>query len=97
MNIEIKPNNIISFKENDYLLNSLRVLSDTQIIANTDKGNVLLDLSCTINSVSFSNINDFCNSFAATIINEPTQEELIAQKEAELFAMYQELKALKGE
>lgn len=29
--------------------------------------------------------------------DEPTQEELIAQKEAELLAMYNELKALKGE
>lgn len=29
--------------------------------------------------------------------NEPTQEELIAQKEAELLAMFAELKALKGE
>ena len=27
----------------------------------------------------------------------PTQEELIAKKEAELLAMYNELKALKGE
>lgn len=30
-------------------------------------------------------------------VDEPTQEELIAQKEAELLAMYAELKALKGE
>lgn len=30
-------------------------------------------------------------------VDEPTQEELIAQKEAELLAMYNELKALKGE
>lgn len=30
-------------------------------------------------------------------VEEPTQEELIAQKEAELLKMYQELKALKGE
>lgn len=30
-------------------------------------------------------------------VEEPTQEELIAQKEAELLAMYEELKALKGE
>lgn len=30
-------------------------------------------------------------------VNEPTQEELIAQKEAELLAMYNELKTLKGE
>lgn len=30
-------------------------------------------------------------------IDEPTQEELIAQKEAELLAMYNELKSLKGE
>jgi len=29
--------------------------------------------------------------------NEPTQEELIAQKEADLLAMYNELKTLKGE
>jgi hypothetical protein len=30
-------------------------------------------------------------------VDEPTTEELIAQKEAELLAMYNELKALKGE
>lgn len=30
-------------------------------------------------------------------VDQPTQEELIAQKEAELLAMYNELKALKGE
>jgi len=30
-------------------------------------------------------------------VEGPTPEELIAQKEAELLAMYQELKALKGE
>ena len=30
-------------------------------------------------------------------VDQPTQEELIAQKEAELLAMYNELKELKGE
>lgn len=30
-------------------------------------------------------------------VNQPTREELIAQKEAQLLEMYQELKALKGE
>lgn len=30
-------------------------------------------------------------------VAEPTQEELIAQKEAELLAVYAELQALKGE
>lgn len=30
-------------------------------------------------------------------VDEPTTEELIAQKEAELLAMYNELKQLKGE
>lgn len=30
-------------------------------------------------------------------VDEPTQDELIAKKEAELLAMYNELKALKGE
>jgi len=32
-----------------------------------------------------------------TEVEGPTQEELIAQKEAQLLAMYEELKALKGE
>ena len=30
-------------------------------------------------------------------VDEPTQEDLIAQKEAELLAVYEELKRLKGE
>jgi len=30
-------------------------------------------------------------------VEEPTKEELIAQKEAQLVAMYEELKSLKGE
>ena len=30
-------------------------------------------------------------------VEVPTQEELIAQKEAQLVAMYEELKALRGE
>lgn len=30
-------------------------------------------------------------------VDEPSQEDLIAQKEAELLAMYNELKSLKGE
>lgn len=30
-------------------------------------------------------------------VEEPTQEELVAQKEAELLALYEELKRLKGE
>jgi len=30
-------------------------------------------------------------------VNEPTQEELIAQKEAELLSVFEELKKLRGE
>jgi hypothetical protein len=30
-------------------------------------------------------------------VDEPTAEELVAQKEAELLALYEELKQLKGE
>jgi len=30
-------------------------------------------------------------------VEEPTQEELIAQKEAQLLALYEELKSLRGE
>ena len=30
-------------------------------------------------------------------VDEPTQEELVAQKEAELLAVFEELKRLKGE
>jgi len=32
-----------------------------------------------------------------TEVDEPTQEELIAQKEAQLLEMYEELKRLKGD
>jgi hypothetical protein len=32
-----------------------------------------------------------------TEVEGPTQEELIAQKEAQLLAMYEELKSLRGE
>ena len=32
-----------------------------------------------------------------TEVESPTQEELIAQKEAQLLALYDELKALRGE
>jgi hypothetical protein len=32
-----------------------------------------------------------------TEVEEPTQEELIAQKEAQLLALYAELKSLRGE
>jgi hypothetical protein len=40
------------------------------------------------------------NGFVEVVFIEvegPTQEELIAQKEAQLLALYNELKALKGE
>lgn len=40
------------------------------------------------------------NGLVSTVfveVDEPTQEELIAQKEAELIAMYEELQRLKGE
>jgi hypothetical protein len=30
-------------------------------------------------------------------VEEPTQEELVSEKEAQLLALYEELKALKGE
>ncbi len=97
MNIDIKQDNVIFFKESDYLLNSIRVLSDTQMLANTDKGIVLFDLSCTINGNSFGTIENFVAQFGVIQIYEPTQEELIAQKEAELLAVFEELKKLKGE
>jgi hypothetical protein len=96
MNIVIKPNNIIFFKENDYILSSIEILNSTQILAYTDKGNVLLDLSCTIQDVSFTDINNFISALGIVeIIKEPTQEELIAQKEAQLLEMFEELKRLK--
>jgi len=98
MNILIKPNNIIFFKENNYILSSVEILNSTQILAYTDKGNVLLDLSCTIQDVSFTDINNFISALGIVeIIQEPTQEEIIAQKEAQLLEMFEELKRLKGD
>lgn len=95
MNIQTKPNNILFFKENDYILYNTRILGESQILANTDKGSILLDLSCTINEIAYDNATSFCSSLGVPIIDEPTQEELIAQKEAELLEMFEELKRLK--
>jgi len=95
MNIKTKPNNVIFLKENDYNLYNLIILSESQILANTDKGSILLDLSCTINEIVYDNTTSFCSSLGVPIIDEPTQEELIAQKEAELLEMFEELKRLK--
>lgn len=96
MNIQTKSNNIIFFKENDYILYTISILGESQILANTDKGCVLLDLSCTINGVAYDNIASFCSNLDVEIINESTQEELIAQKEAQLLEMFQELQKLKA-
>lgn len=96
MNIQTKPNNIIFFKENDYILYNTSILGESQILANTDKGCILLDLSCTINGVVYDNITSFCSDLGVEIINEPTQEELIAQKEAQLLAIYEEIQRLKN-
>lgn len=96
MNIQTKPNNIIFFKENDYILYNTRILGESQILANTDKGSILFDLSCTINDVVYDNITSFCSNLGVEIINETTQEELIAQKEAQLLEVFEELKRLKG-
>jgi hypothetical protein len=96
----------IETKENGFILNSIeytfegknKIISNSQALIETSIGVVLLDLSCTINDVEFTNINSFVSALGVTeIVQEPTQEELIAQKEAELLTMYKELEALKGQ
>lgn len=47
--------------------------------------------------IRFEKYDEQGNLMSVDYIDSPTQEELIAQKEVELLAMYNELKALKGE
>ncbi len=82
------------------------IVSDSQMLVGTNEGFIFLDLSLSINNKFFENINEFLKELK--IYNEnllvrvefievedtPT-EDLIAQKEAELLAVYAELQKLK--
>ena len=49
-----------SFNESIYLFEGeIETLSESQCLTPTDKGTILLDLSCTINEVEFNDINLF--------------------------------------
>jgi hypothetical protein len=56
--------------ENGFIFNSLEytfeeeneIISDCQILIGTNQGVILLDLSCTINDVQFTDINLFIQS-----------------------------------
>lgn len=94
----------IETKENGFILNSIdytfegknEIISNSQALIGTNIGIILIDLSCTINDVEFTNINSFLSALGVIeIVQGLTQDELIAQKEAELLTMYKELEALK--
>ena len=48
------------FNEIEYIFEgNAEILNDTQMEVPTNKGFILLDLSCTINENTYTNINDF--------------------------------------
>ena len=52
--------NGFNFNNTEYLFKeSTEIISDTQCHVITDKGVILLDLTCTINNVDFTDINSF--------------------------------------
>jgi hypothetical protein len=59
LNLTTIPNGFI-MNSLDYLFdNDIEIISDTQCHAPTNKGIILLDLSCTINDVEYNDINLF--------------------------------------
>lgn len=59
MNITTIENGF-SFNDLIYLLNGeIETISDSQCLTPTNEGTILLDLSCTINEVEFTDINLF--------------------------------------
>ena len=62
MNI-ITIENGFSFNESIHLFEGeIETISESQCLTPTDKGTILLDLSCTINEVEFLDINEFIKS-----------------------------------
>ncbi len=59
MNITTIENGF-SFNDLIYLFNGeIETISESQCLTPTDKGTILLDLSCTINEIEFTDINEF--------------------------------------
>lgn len=54
------------FNEIEYIFEgNAEILNDTQTEVPTNKGFILLDLSCTINENAYTNINDFLTALYA--------------------------------
>jgi hypothetical protein len=62
MNLETKTNGFI-FNLIEYNFEGENeVISESQVLIGTNDGLILLDLSCTINNVQFTDINLFVNA-----------------------------------
>jgi hypothetical protein len=61
-NIEKTENGFILNDMEYILITEEEIISETQCNFDTDKGIILLDLSCTINGVHFTDINLFVQS-----------------------------------
>jgi hypothetical protein len=65
LNLVTIPNGFI-MNSSDYLFDGeIEIISETQCHAPTDKGIILLDLSCTINDVVYTDINLFVSALTA--------------------------------
>jgi hypothetical protein len=59
LNLITIPNGFI-MNSSEYLFDGeIEIISETQCHVPTDQGTILLDLSCTINNVAYTNINLF--------------------------------------
>lgn len=60
MNNINKNGKVINFKNFEYILNeTFEIISNDQVLIDTNDGFILFDLSCTINEVEFTDINLF--------------------------------------
>ena len=73
------------------------ILIDTAGIRRKSKVHEDLEFYSVIRAIKAMDEADVCMLLLDAETSEPTPEELIAQKEAELLAVFAELQALKGE
>jgi len=67
INITTIQNGFIMREQLYYFTDEITIVSESQCDVPTDRGVILLDLSCTINNALYDNINLFVNALTETI------------------------------
>lgn len=69
MNKIEKNGNVCIFNGFEYILQgNSEIISESQAVFGTNIGDVLWDLSCTINAVEYTDINEFANALTDEIL-----------------------------